>query len=220
MNPTATRQSRGATTRRGRRRPVPIWLVAAVVIVILAAVVAIGAIAGDEVDRGRQFGTVEVTGVPLPGFGAEPDPAVGTPAPGVTGVDFAGSPSTIGGTGRPTLVVFLAHWCPHCNREAPRLASYLDGAGVPDDVDIVLVPTGSDELREHWPPSEWITEQRLDRLPVVLDSADGEVAAAFGLGGYPFIVLIDAHGTVIERRSGEQPDGAFAEMIATLRSAD
>jgi thiol-disulfide isomerase/thioredoxin len=218
MNSTVSRRARRATTRH-RRRPFPIWLVAAVVIVILGAVVAIGAMSDGDVDAGRQFGTVEVTGEPLPGFGTAPDPAVGAQAPQIAGVDFDGRASAIGGTGRPTLVVFLAHWCPHCNREAPRLAAYLDRDGVPTDVDIVLVPTGSNELREHWPPSEWIADQRLDRLPVVLDTADGEIASAFGLGGYPFIVLLDAAGTVIERRSGEQPEGAFAEMVASLRTA-
>lgn len=219
MTKPTVRRSRGGSTRRRGGRPVPVWLVAAVVVVILGAVIAIGAVSSEDADTGREFGTVEVVGGRLVAFTASgADTAIGRAAPVVDGVDFSGRPTAIGAS-RPTLVVFLAHWCPHCNREAPRLAAFLDAEGVPEDVDIVLVPTGSNELREHWPPSEWIAEQRLDRLPVLLDSHDGEVATAFGLGGYPFIVLLDAEGTVVERRSGEQPEGAFAEMIAMLRQA-
>ena len=35
-------------------------------------------------------------------------------------VGFDGAPLTIAPTGKPMLVVFLAHWCPHCNAEIPR----------------------------------------------------------------------------------------------------
>jgi thiol-disulfide isomerase/thioredoxin len=194
---------------------------------VLAALVLLGAIAvavalsnEENTASADQFGTVQVLGDPLPKFdgAAATDPAVGTVAPDLEGASFAGEATRVGGTGRPSLVLYLAHWCPHCNAEVPRLKAYLDAEGVPDDVDIVLVPTGSNELQPNWPPSEWLEQSGIGDLTTIVDDEDGTAAAAMGLAGYPFMVLLDDDGTVIERRSGEQPDGAFAEMIATLRA--
>jgi thiol-disulfide isomerase/thioredoxin len=192
-------------------------------VVLLGAVVVATSLTKEEADRPsdtQQFGAVEVSGAAPAKFDSTvADPAVGAAAPVIFGVDFSNRSMSIGDTGRPTLVVFLAHWCPHCNRETPRLRAYLDAAGVPTDVDILLVLTGSNETAVNWPPSSWIKDQGLGDMPLLLDDDDGTAANALGLDGYPFLVLLDADGKVIERRSGEQPDGAFAEMIATLRGA-
>lgn len=206
-----------------RRRPFPLFAIIVAVVVLLGAVVIATSLTKEESDRpsdSQQFGVVEISGTPLVEFDADvADPAVGAAVPVISGVDFSDRSMAIGDTGRPTLVVFLAHWCPHCNRETPRLRAYLDTAGLPTDVDILLVPTGSNETAPNWPPSSWIKDQGLGDVPLLLDDDDGTAANAFGLDGYPFLVLLDADNKVIERRSGEQPDGAFAEMIATLRAA-
>ncbi len=49
--------------------------------------------------------------------------------------------------------------------------------------------------------------------------ADQGLALA-GHAGYPFLVALDADGRVIERRSGQQSDGAFAELIGRLQSRE
>ena len=65
-----------------------------------------------------------MTGSPLPTHTEDAqNPAVGTAAPVLRGAGFDGTPVTIGGDGRATLVMFLAHRCPHCQRELPVLAS-------------------------------------------------------------------------------------------------
>ena len=67
---------------------------------------------------------IQVTGSPLPTHTEDAqNPAVGTAAPVLRGAGFDGTPVTIGGDGRATLVMFLAHRCPHCQRELPVLAS-------------------------------------------------------------------------------------------------
>jgi len=75
---------------------------------------------------------VEVIGEPLPVYeSSDADPAVGLTAPVLEGASFDGTPITIGGpTDGPTLVVFLAHWCPHCNREVPELIALNDRGGI------------------------------------------------------------------------------------------
>jgi len=37
--------------------------------------------------------------------------------------------------------VFLAHWCPHCNREIPELNAWRDSGEVPADLQVVAVTT-------------------------------------------------------------------------------
>ena len=66
-----------------------------------------------------QVQPVNVTGNPLPEFpgNGSADPAVGLEAPVLKGRSFDGSKVTVGGTtAKPTLVMFMAHWCPHCQQ--------------------------------------------------------------------------------------------------------
>jgi hypothetical protein len=165
-----------------------------------------------------EFGTVKVQGDALPPHdgAARADSAAGTRAPSLVGEDARGDEVRIEADGRAHLVVFLAHWCPHCNREAPRLASYLRSHAVPDTVEITLVLTGSDASSPNWPPSGWIARMGLGDVPAIVDSEDGAAGRAFGLDGYPFIVGLDRGMHVVSRRSGEQPDGFFAEAVDAL----
>ena len=170
-----------------------------------------------------EFGKVTVEGKPLPTLpDSGPDPAKGETAPILSGENFQGEPVTIAPTGKPRMVVFLAHWCPHCNAEAPRLAAYLADAGMPTDVDLSIVPTGSDSSAPNWPPSQWVQDMKLGNVQTLVDDKAQKAARAYGLPSYPFIVLLDAQGKVIERRSGEQEDGffngAFQQLTASISS--
>ena len=89
-------------------------LVAAVVIAVLSV--------GETDDRlgvSDVAGDVEVDGEALPPLpeGGE-DPAIGEPAPVLTGVDFDGSAVTVGDGAQ--VVSFVASWCPTCGRGAGR----------------------------------------------------------------------------------------------------
>jgi thiol-disulfide isomerase/thioredoxin len=115
------------------------------------------------------------------------------------------------------MIVFLAHWCPHCNAEAPRLAAYLESqGGVPAGVELTVVPTGSESRAPNWPPSQWVKDMRLGKVRALVDDREGTAAAAFGLAHYPFIVMVDKDGNVVARRESEQADGFFAKAFAAL----
>lgn len=144
--------------------------------------------------------------------GTGPDPAVGTAAPTVRGASFDGTPVTIGADGRPKVVVFLAHWCPHCRAELPHLVGWLDD-GVARGVDVYAVSTAARADRPNWPPSRWLSEAGWSR-PVLADDAPGTAATAFGLPGTPYYVAIDAAGTVARRVSGEVGRDGFAALVA------
>ena len=134
------------------------------------------------------------------------DPAVGKAAPTLTGYDLAGRPVTIdpGSDGKATMVVFLAHWCPHCNYEIPVLNEWKEKGLVPPNLRVVGVTTGSRPDQANWPPSKWLVAKKWT-FDQFADSEKQDASAAYGVGGYPFLVFIDAAGNVTSRTSGEVP---------------
>ncbi|HEX2047960.1 MAG TPA: TlpA disulfide reductase family protein [Acidimicrobiales bacterium] len=117
--------------------------------------------------------------------------------------------------GKPKLVMFLAHWCPHCQAEVPVLVDWAS-AGQPQGVDLVAVSTAVDRARPDYPPSAWL-EREGWTIPTVADDADGTAAAAFGLTGYPYFVAVTGDGKVAARASGEQTVSRLAALAAAAR---
>jgi cytochrome c biogenesis protein CcmG, thiol:disulfide interchange protein DsbE len=169
-----------------------------------------------------EVGPVEVRGESLPALGSDTavgdDPAVGLAAPVVIGANFDGAPIRIdAASDGPTMAVFLAHWCPHCNAEVPRLNELRDDARFPTGLDIIGVSTAPNPGRPNYPPSEWFEEMDWT-YPVLVDGIDVDqgtfiAADAFGLDAFPFIALIDGSGKVTARWSGEREPDEVIEMI-------
>jgi thiol-disulfide isomerase/thioredoxin len=136
--------------------------------------------------------------VPAPGS----DPAEGVAAPVLSGFDFAGAPVSVAPSGKPVLLVFLAHWCPHCNAEIPRLIEWKESGQMPDSLEVVGIATGSRDDQANWPPSQWLVDKEWP-WAVMADSEAQDAAYAMGVSGYPGLVLLDGDGTVLARRSGE-----------------
>lgn len=154
-----------------------------------------------------EFQPVTATGealVPLeesvPALGS--DPAEGVAAPVLNGFDFAGTAVTVKPSGKPTLLVFLAHWCPHCNAEIPRLIEWKESGQMPDSLEVVGIATGSRDDQANWPPSQWLVDMEWP-WAVMADSEKQDAAYAMGVSGYPGLVLLDGDGSVLARRSGE-----------------
>lgn len=133
------------------------------------------------------------------------------PAPTPGGVGPEGSPVTAEPGGEPTLLVFAAHWCPHCQREVPLIADPL-ADDLPGGTEVVLVSTGQAEERGNWPPSEWLDDEGWAR-PVLVDDDSATAADAYGLSGFPYFVMVDAEGLVTERASGALGPDAVLAMI-------
>ena len=169
-----------------------------------------------------EVGPVEVQGTSLaefePGGDIESDPARGMTAPIVIGEDFDGNAVRIDAAADgPTLAVFLAHWCPHCNNELPRVNQLRDEGALPADLNVVGVSTAISPDRSNWPPSQWF--QDMDwTYPVIADGVDMQrrtfvAADAFGLTAFPYMVLIGSDGTVLARWSGEHDPDELLELI-------
>ncbi len=151
-------------------------------------------------------GPVTVTGDRLPPLGqdgsTDPLEGQGVAAPSATALTMDGTEVTVGaGADTAQVIVFLAHWCPVCQQEVPLLTEYVDGGGIPADVELVAVMTGLDPGRPNWPPDEWLEREGLTAT-VVRDDENGTLLGTFGLGAYPAWAVVGADGTLVGRRTG------------------
>ena len=163
---------------------------------------------------------VTVNGEALPPLNGEGvDAAVGMIAPQLVGQSFDGSTITVApGDGQAYMIVFLAHWCPHCNAEIPRLVSWFESGQVPDNLRVIGVSTASAADRPNYPPSEWIVETRWP-WEILADSVDNTAAAAFGVSGFPFFAIVGSDGVVKVRQSGEVETEVLQQLIASALSS-
>ena len=169
--------------------------------------------------QGGETRPVTVTGTPLPPFESpDGDPAVGMAAPVLDGESFDGAAVTIGGPDEndgPTMVVFLAHWCPHCNAEIPELIELEERGDLPDDLAIAGVSTAANPDGDNYPPSEWIVETGWP-WPIMVDSPEFAALNAYGGTGFPFTVMLDESGVVLARKAGS---GSADEIQAWIDAA-
>lgn len=227
------RQAQAAAATRGRTG----WIIgAAVLLVLLAAGIASLATrgSGDDAPGGgasasggtvvpsgdQSTAPVEVTGTTLPRFEqVASDPALGLAAPALTGQSFdGGAVRIIPGDGRPKVVIFLAHWCPHCQKEVPRLTDWLEANGMPPDVDLYAVSTAVAPDRGNYPPGAWLRRERWP-VPTMVDAEGQDAASAYGLSSFPYFVVISADGKVVGRTSGELSTPQWEALLDAARTA-
>jgi thiol-disulfide isomerase/thioredoxin len=220
--PSATkRREHERVVRRRRLRSVAIG---AAVAVVLAVVLVVAALLGGEGGSSptgvlpAETGAVSTLGRPLPDFpDSGQDQAIGQTAPDLIGSSFDGTPVEITNDGTPKVIVFLAHWCPHCQAEVPRIVSMQEQGKLPAGVDIYAVSSGVNPSYPNYPPSTWLQRERWSN-PVIADDEQGTATHAFGLTGYPMIVFVDAKGVVVARVSGEQEDATIIGLMQQLVS--
>jgi cytochrome c biogenesis protein CcmG/thiol:disulfide interchange protein DsbE len=216
---TSNPKPKSGAVAAARKKPVPwLWIgVAGLVIILAVAAIASSGGGGDKkkaAEGVEETRPVTVTGTALPKLpesGA--DPAVGQPIPEAKGQSFDGTPVDIRSDGRPKLVLFVAHWCPHCQREVPLLVKYMKSNPLPKGIDLYAVSTAVNEPRGNYPPSSWLKKEGWT-APTLADSDKGEAADAFGLPGFPYFVAVDGAGKVVARTSGEISTDDFAALAA------
>lgn len=208
--------------RASRPNRTPVFIGVGVVVVV-AAVLAIVLSGGGEDEKPNppgvaQIRPVTISGTPLPAYdaAAAPDPAVGTKIPAVIGADFTDRPVRIENDGKAKVLIFVAHWCPHCQREVPILAPNLRDEPLPADTEAFAVSTSVKPNAPNYPPSTWLESVGWP-TPVLADSSTDQAAAAFGLSAFPYFVFVNADGTVSSRVSGEIPVEEFRRRIDDLK---
>lgn len=175
------------------------------------------AVAGDggseAPTKAVEYGAVEVVGEALvepPKDGAA-DPAAGAVAPSLKGTSIEGEPVEIGLDGRAKAVVFVAHWCPHCQAEVPVISELLANGEKPEAMDLYIVSTATFSDRENFPPSAWLGSAGLN-VPIMADSEQFEALIAYGGGGFPFTVYLDGDNRVLKRTQGTAPAETIKEL--------
>ena len=122
---------------------------------------------------------------------------------------------TIGPTGTPQVVMFVAHWCPHCQAEVPRIVD-LAKQGAFDGLRMSTVATGTNPDYPNYPPSAWLSRENWP-FPVMVDSDQSTAAQAYGLSAYPFFVFVGADGKVAGRATGELAPADLTKILDALR---
>lgn len=198
--------------------------------ILLAAIVALGLVAlivsrnGDSSEPTTddpalaEQQPVRVDGSALPMAGPAVDPAVGVKMPDLHGKNFEGRDVDITADGTPKLIFFLAHWCPHCQAEVPKIVDWIDDRGAPAGIGLYSVSTNTTSSRPNYPPSDWLTGERWP-IPVLADDAQSSAANAVGLNAFPFFVATDGTGKVVARSSGELTIPQIEAMVAKARGA-
>ncbi|HAP74604.1 MAG TPA: hypothetical protein DCR14_00795 [Acidimicrobiaceae bacterium] len=162
---------------------------------------------------------VSVSGDALPVFDSSgaSDPAVGLPIPTI---QTSAGKFTVDG---PTLFVFVAHWCPHCNAELPRLIEGL-ASNAFDGARVVLVSTAESPSAVNYPPGEWLASRGWTGEVLydasLGDGAAGELAEAFGASAWPYFVMVNSEGVVTARAAGEREVDDVVELINTAATGD
>lgn len=199
------------------RSRTPLIIAIVIVVVVAAAIIAVVATGGGDDAAAPSasvvdYGTVSVKGDPLAQGEGPNDPAIGTEVPTITGTDYAGNPVSIRpGQDGPLMIVVMAHWCPHCNREIPLLVDWQKSGKVPEHLRVVGVSTAVASDRPNYPPAEWLEGLGWD-WPVIADDQQQTAALALGTTGYPFLMFVDADGNLISRISGELPIEAVQQL--------
>lgn len=203
-NATGTRQhdSGGATPRGGRKqipqsrrgsvtKPVkktPWTLIISGALIVVAIIVVVGVVIANR-------GVTDRSTIARP-------PPVASPVAGATAPDFnvmAKDGSTLTKAniaGKPTLMVFFASWCPHCQTEAPRIK---DLAAQNPDLQVVFIGVSDRETVD-----DIYNFQQKFNLPFPMYQDGGKAAAAYGIASYPTLMAVDKGGIIRDVQTGEK----------------
>jgi hypothetical protein len=234
-NTSATKRRVQAARKQSTSGNRTLWIVVgAVAVIAFAAIIAVAISgSGDETVEGGSpspsggtvipagsldYGDVEVSGAPLVDFPrGEADPAIGETIPTIDGVAFDDSALSIAPGGKAKIIMGLSHSCPHCQAEVPRIQEWLDENGMPTDVDLVAIATGTSSSRANYPPDEWLRGEGWS-VPTLVDDQQGTAGQALGLTGYPFFVVVDSSGQVVVRLTGEVTDEQWEALLDAARA--
>lgn len=111
--------------------------------------------------------------------------------------------------GKPTMMIFFASWCPHCNNEAPLLK---DLAAKNPDVQFVAIGVGDRETTD-----DIYNFQSKHSLPFPTYADGGKAASAYGIASYPTVMAVDKNGIIKSIETGEKSQEQLSAVIAKAK---
>jgi thiol-disulfide isomerase/thioredoxin len=197
------------------------WVLGGALGLALIVLLAISIASEGTLDTSAGYGSPVVTGNALPVYNADAaaDVATGLIAPTVEGADWNGNPISIAPDGKPKIVVFLAHWCPHCQAEVPVIQAWVNAGNLPSDIELVSVATLTNPANPNWPPQDWL-EREGWTAPVIMDNASDTVSGNYGLSGTPFWVVLNGDNNVLQRAAGEITVDGLATLVSIAEAGN
>jgi thiol-disulfide isomerase/thioredoxin len=196
---------RRASATAGKRKPERKWLFPAVIagLVVAGIVVVVLALGG----RTETSSPADARTSPL---------AHGEAAPPLSGKGLDGEEISLESSpGKPTLVVFWAHWCPHCQKEMPPLQDLYEKNKTKYDMIGVATAIGRQPAAQQFRDPEAFIDSFDLTMPTIVDE-DDSIAARWGVTGYPMMYVLGPDGRVTDHFSGEVP---MERIIAALDAA-
>tara|TARA_B100000287_G_scaffold180263_2_gene170291 strand:+ start:6265 stop:6885 length:621 start_codon:yes stop_codon:yes gene_type:complete len=193
------------------------FIIAGAVLLVIGLAVAIGVtLSSEPIAAGLPEGETTVTGEILPVYAGESDDniAVGLPGPLFSGPNQNSEIVSLEKNGNAKALLFLAHWCPHCQNEVPAVQEIINLMGVPDGVDVIAIATSIDRGRDNYPPQDWLAREGWSETQIY--DIDKDIATAYGLTSFPYWVFLDKDLNVIARRAGNLPGDYVGQLLIQL----
>ena len=193
------------------------FIIAGAVVLVIGLAIAIGVtLSSEPVAAGLPEGEISVVGDSLPQYAGENDDnvALGLAAPTFSAPDQNSEIFQLEKNGNSKALLFLAHWCPHCQREVPVVQRFIDSNGVPPGIDVIAVATSIDRGRDNYPPQEWLQREGWSETQIY--DLDREIGEAYGLNAFPYWVFLDKDLNVLARRTGNLPEDMVGALLIQL----
>ena len=193
------------------------FIIAGAVVLVLGLAIAIGVtLSSEPVAAGLPEGEISVVGDSLPQYAGENDDnvALGLAAPTFSAPDQNSEIFQLEKNGNSKALLFLAHWCPHCQREVPVVQRFIDSNGVPPGIDVIAVATSIDRGRDNYPPQEWLEREGWSETQIY--DLDREIGEAYGLNAFPYWGFLDKDLNVLARRTGNLPEDMVGALLIQL----
>ena len=178
------------------------FIIAGAVVLVLGLAIAIGVtLSSEPVAAGLPEGEISVVGDSLPQYAGENDDnvALGLAAPTFSAPDQNSEIFQLEKNGNSKALLFLAHWCPHCQREVPVVQRFIDS---------------NDRGRDNYPPQEWLQREGWSETQIY--DLDREIGEAYGLNAFPYWVFLDKDLNVLARRTGNLPEDMVGALLIQL----
>ncbi len=190
---------RGSVTKPVKKAP-PWTLIISGALLVVAVAVVIGVVIVNQVNSGQ----IEHPPTPLAA------PAIGAAAPDFSAKASDGSTITKADiAGKPTLMVFFASWCPHCQAEAPKLKALAEAN---PDLKLVFLGVGDRDTQK----DIWAFQSKFS-LPVPTYDDGGKAASVYGVTSYPTLVSVDKNGMISDRDTGEVTQDRLNSLVAKAK---
>jgi len=113
--------------------------------------------------------------------------------------------------GTPSVLAIWAPWCPSCQKELPVLDRVVREF---PDVSLLSIVTAIGD-RPGPTPEGYLAANGLT-FPVAVDDGAGNLAASFGIEGFPTLYFVNADGTVSQYAIGELSEEQLREALGAI----